>query len=472
MLWQGLAVDLGASSGRVMLGGFDGARIALEEVRRFENLPLEKDGALRWNFEGLLAEIRAGIREGIKRAPSATTLGIDTWGVDYGLLGRDGELLAAPTHYRDKRNGGMMEKTFARVPREAVFEATGIQFLPFNTIYQLAAETRLDEADCLLLMPDLFAYFLSGAKAVEFTNASTTQLMDPRTRDWNTGLMEKLGIPRRIFPKIVEPGSALGSVEGLKLVAVATHDTGSAVLGVPATQKDFAYLSCGTWSLIGLELDAPVLSAKACELNFTNEGGAFGTTRFLKNCMGLWLLQETRRAWDNKYSWPEIVALAASAPPLRSFIDPDDASFLAPGDMPERVRAFCQKTGQAVPDGDAALLRCIMESLALKYRLILGQLGELSGKKPAVLHMVGGGSQNRLLAQWAADACALPVVCGPTEASCLGNLGMQLYAAGHAASLPELRQVVAASSDLATLQPGDGAPWDAAFQTFKNFVRS
>jgi rhamnulokinase len=472
-----------------MLGSWDGERLALEELHRFANGPTEKDGALRWDFKSLLKEVKQGLALGVQRARAqggeAASAGVDSWGVDYGLLDAEGRLLEDPYHYRDQRNDGMMDWAFARVTKAEIFGHSGIQFLPFNTIYQLGAETKaggekFGRAACLLMIPDLFHYFLTGKAANEFSNASTTQLLNPLTRDWDPLLLDKLEIPRRLFPDLLQPGQMLGPVSPavgneldsphLQVAVVATHDTGSAVAAVPATGGDFAYLVCGTWSLLGTESAQPVLGPRALELNFTNEGGVFDTWRLLKNCMGLWILQETQRQWESEgraYSWQQLTAMALSAPAFAHRIDPDDARFLKPGDMPARIREACLASGQTAPADDASLLRCILESLALKYRVLLEQLQELSGKKFSALHMVGGGIQNQLLCQWTADSCGLPVLAGPVEASALGNLLMQMYAGGVLGSLGALRAAVAVSFPPQRYEPKDGPAWDQAFQGYK-----
>ena len=492
--WTCLAADLGASSGRVMAGDFDGQRLGLRELHRFENEPAALPAALHWDILRLFHEIKQGIRKGVaearERGEGVASFGIDSWAVDFGLLDKRGELLGNPVHYRDKRTDGMMERVFSIVPRKDIFSTTGIQFLPFNTIYQLAAMRLADHplltcAESFLMIPDLLAYFLTGAKANEFTNATTTQLLDARTGDWSAALIEKLRLPKHIFQRIVQAGTKLEplspAVAGelgaprLPLIAVATHDTGSAVAGTPARSERFAYLSCGTWSLLGTEVREPIINDRALALNFTNEGGVDGTYRLLKNIMGLWLLQETRREWEragNRLSWPEITALTAQAPAFRSFIDPDDARFLAPGDMPQRARSFCAETGQSVPDSDAALLRCITESLALKYRWVLAKLEELCGARLGELHMVGGGIKNELLCRWTADACGRTVLAGPAEATALGNVAAQLIAAGEVQSLKQAREIIGRSFEPAVYEPKETAAWDAAFERFGKVISS
>jgi rhamnulokinase len=491
--WTGLAVDLGASSGRVMMGRYDGTRLSIEELHRFENEPQQLPQTLHWDVLRLYSDIKVGIRKGVSTAREqgggVNSLGIDTWAIDFGLLDKSGNLLGNPVHYRDRRTDGMMEKVFAIVPKKEIFGVSGIQFLQFNTIFQLAAMRLADSpllpiADSFLLIPDLLAYFLTGVKANEFSNATTTQLLDARTGEWSNTLIEKLKLPRNIFQKIVQPGTVLEKLSktvgeelgaaGLPLVAVATHDTGSAVAGTPARSERFAYLSCGTWSLLGTEIKAPILTERALELNFTNEGGINGTYRLLKNIMGLWLLQETKREWERagkKKSWDEITALTSQAPAFRSLIDPDDNRFFAPGDMPSRVRDFCKETGQEVPESDAALLRCITESLALKYRWVLTKLEELTGSKMAELHMVGGGIQNELLCRWTAAACGRPVLAGPAEATALGNLSAQLLAGREVSSLAQSRELIARSFAPIAYEPKETRAWDDAYGRFEKVLK-
>jgi rhamnulokinase len=487
--WTCLAADLGASSGRVMAGDFDGRRLNLRELHRFENEPTALPAALHWDILRLYHEIKQGIRKGTAAKEPVASIGIDSWAVDFGLLDKSGQLLGNPVHYRDKRTAGMMERVFAIAPAKEIFGATGIQFLPFNSIFQLAAMRMADHAllacaDTFLMIPDVLAYFLTGAKANEFTNASTTQLLDARTGAWSAVLIEKLKLPRHIFQRIVQPGTTLERLAPavaeelgaprLPLIAVATHDTGSAVAGTPARAERFAYLSCGTWSLLGTEVREPILNDRALALNFTNEGGVDGTFRLLKNIMGLWLLQETKREWERagkRLNWSEITALTSQAPAFRSFIDPDDSRFLAPGDMSPRVRAFCSETGQPVPENDAALLRCITESLALKYRWVLAKLEELCGARLGELHMVGGGIQNELLCRWTADACGRTVLAGPAEATALGNVAVQLIAAREVASLKQAREIIGRSFAPAIYEPRKTAAWDGAFERFGKFLK-
>jgi rhamnulokinase len=479
-----LAVDIGASSGRVILGRWDGARFGLEELRRFSNRPLEQGGHLHWDAPRLLAEIQAGLAMYAARdgAPLAG-LGIDTWAVDYGLLDSAGQLLGNPYAYRDRRTQGVPALVDALVPPERLYAITGIQRLPFNTLYQLFSakgDPQLAAAESLLLLPDLLGYWLTGRRAAEYTNASTTQLLDARTRSWSAELLDALGLPARILPPLVEPGTLLGSLlpalrdaAGLRhdvpVIAVGTHDTASAVAAVPCLDEHSAYISSGTWSLVGLELPAPILSAEARALSVTNEGGVGGTIRFLKNVGGLWLLQECQRHWAGQgraYGWPELLDLAARAAPLRSLVDPDAPELLAPADMPAAIRALCRATGQPEPEGVGALVRCCLESLALKYRWVVQALERLTGRTITTIRVVGGGSQNGLLCQLTADACGRTVVAGPVEATALGNILVQALASGHLPDIAAGRRAVAASVEQQTFTPGDTHAWAEAISRF------
>ncbi|MFH1024797.1 MAG: rhamnulokinase family protein [Planctomycetota bacterium] len=486
------AADLGASGGRVILGRFDGKTLSVTEIHRFPNDPVALHAALHWDILRLWHEVKEGLRRARGAARDAggdlASIGIDTWGVDFGLIDRSGRLLENPVHYRDRRTEGMMEKVFARIPRDTLFRTTGIQFMPFNTLFQLAAlrETApetLDRAETLLFMPDLFHYFLTGIRRAEYTIASTSQLLDARRRDWAEDVINALGIPRNIFPAIVPPGAVLGktlpgvaeelSGPPVPVVAVATHDTGSAVAAVPAKGDRFAYLSSGTWSLLGTEMPEPVLGDAAREFNFTNEGGVAGAIRLLKNITGLWALQETRRGWEREgksRSWDEITAMTERAAPAAAFVDPDDPRFLPPGDMPARVRDFCRKTGQTVPATDEAVLRTLTESLALKTRGTFDRLESLAGASLPTLHMVGGGIRNRRLAQWTASACARPVLAGPTEASAIGNLAVQLMALGEMKSPAEIRALVRRSFPPERYEPEDTALWEEAYVKFSRIL--
>ncbi|MBI1295203.1 rhamnulokinase [bacterium] len=471
-----LAVDLGAESGRVMAVHFDGNGLRLEELQRFGNGPVNVRGTLYWDFLHLWRSIQAGIEQG--KALKPASLGVDTWGVDFGLLDAQGNLLGNPVHYRDSRTDEMMDWVFARVPRAQVFAQTGIQFLQLNTLYQIAALARagspqLAAASTFLTAPDLLNYWLTGEKVCEFTNATTTQFLNPVTGNWATDLLDALGVPTHIFPSIVQPGTRLGEYEGIPVIAPATHDTGSAVAGVPTVTERFAYISSGTWSLVGLEVRHAVMNEAALAANVTNEGGVEGTYRLLKNVMGLWIVQQCRAAWQAQgytYSYPELVAMAAAAPRLRSFIDPDDGRFLAPGDHPARVQAYCRETGQPVPESHGEIARCVFESLALRYREVLSSLLALSGKEADAIHIVGGGSQNDLLNQMTADAAGIPVLAGPVEATVIGNALVQLIALGELSGIDEGRKLVAEITNLRRYEPQGDAAWEEAYGRYRALV--
>ncbi|GAA3431205.1 rhamnulokinase [Kutzneria kofuensis] len=433
------AVDLGASSGRVMLGRVEADRLSLREVSRFSYRPAVRDGALRWDA----AFLRRSVEEGL-RGLDVRSIGIDSWAVDYGLLDASGELLADPVCYRDSRTDGVVEQVLSKVPAAELYDVTGIQILPINTLFQLVADPLAQQASHLLLIPDLVAYWLTGEIGAEHTNASTTQLLDVRTGQWATGLMSRLGIPSALFPPIRRPGSSLGR----NVVSVGSHDTASAVYAVPARTDRFGYISCGTWSLVGVELDRPVLSTESLAANFTNEAGVGGTVRYLRNVMGLWLLEESLRVWD--LGRDDLLKTAAGLP-RRAVIDPNAPEFLPPGDMPARIVDACRRTGQPVPADPPEIVRCILDSLAQAYRDTLLDAQRLSGKEIDVVHIVGGGSQNELLCQLTADACRLPVLAGPVEATALGNLLVQ-------AGIPDPRQLVAATQEVRRYDPSPGQP--------------
>jgi rhamnulokinase len=473
-----LAVDLGAESGRVAAVQYDGRGLQIDELHRFPNGPVTVRGTMHWDILRIWQAVQEGVAAGAARRPAS--LGVDGWGVDFGLLDRAGRLLGNPVHYRDRRTAGVYERVQARLGREAIFAATGIQFMPINTLYQLASmaeagDPQLRAAATMLTVPDLLNYWLTGERVCEYTNATTTQLYSVGAGRWATELIDALGLPAAIFPAVVPPGTRLGAYEGVPVVAPACHDTGSAVAAVPATGDEFAYISSGTWSLVGLELERPLLSPAALAANVTNEGGVNGTTRLLKNVMGLWIVQQCRAAWQREgrgYGYDELAALAAAAPAHGPLIDPNDPRFLAPGDHPAHVRAFCRETGQAPPEGDAATLRCVFESLALAYNGVLEQLVALTGRRVAAIHVVGGGARNALLCQLTADATGLPVLAGPVEATVLGNALVQLIALGELADLAEARRLVAAAGALQPYAPGPRGPWDEARARFARLPRS
>lgn len=480
-----LAFDLGAESGRAVLGRFDGESLRLSEVHRFPNGPVRLPDGLHWDVLRLWTEIKRGLTLAVQEHEAKLAgIGLDTWGVDFALLDRDGALISNPYHYRDSRTDGMLEEAFRRVPREEIFAQTGIQFMQINSLYQLLAmvvgrSPALGIAETFLTMPDLFNYWLTGRKVCEFSIATTTQCYDPRQGDWARPLLEKMGIPTRIFPEIVSPGTVLGEllpmvaeevgVGSLPVIAPACHDTGCAVAAVPAEAPNFAYISSGTWSLMGAELPEPVINEQSLAFNFTNEGGVGDTFRFLKNITGLWLVQECRRTWarqGEEFSYDDLTQMAAQAKPLQSFVDPDYPEFLKPGDMPARIRAFCQMTDQPVPQSKGEVIRCALESLAFKYRLVLERLEEMLGRRLEPIHIVGGGTQNWLLNQFAANATARRVIAGPVEATAAGNVIVQMMALGHIGSLEEGRQLVRNSFTVTTYEPAGGAEWDEAYGRF------
>lgn len=479
------AIDLGAESGRVMSGRFDGTSLTLEEAYRFANTPVRVHDSLQWDILRLWGDIKHGLALCAQKAGGPlASVGVDTWGVDFGLLGRDGHLLGNPVHYRDGRTKGMMDEAFRRVPRAEIFNCTGIQFMPINSLYQLLALTMrrapaLEAATTLLTIPDLLNFWLSGYQANEFSNATTTQCFNPRLGEWAWGMLDRLGIPTRIFGAVIQPGTMLGPVRpalakelGLgrtPVIAPATHDTGSAVAAVPMQGREAIYLSSGTWSLMGVELPGPVINERSLAFNFTNEGGVAGTFRLLKNIMGLWLVQECRRAWASRgedYSYAQLTQLAEQSPAFASLVVASDERFLAPGDMPARLGAFCRETGQVVPDSVGASVRCVLESLALEYRWVAERLDELTGQKLPVIHVIGGGAQNALLNQLTADATGRTVVAGPAEATALGNVLVQAIAGGHLASLAEGRALIRRSFPVQTFEPRSTAPWEAAYQRY------
>lgn len=479
-----LAFDLGAESGRAILGQLNGERITLSEVHRFPNTPVPLPDGLHWNTLSLWNEIRRGLALGAQAAGNELSgLGLDTWGVDFGLLDRNGALLGNPYHYRDGRTDGIMEKTFERVPRKDMFAQTGIQFLQFNSLFQLVAmrlqnSPQLDVAETFLTIPDLLNYWLTGRKVCEFTNTTTTQCYDPIRKTWAKPLLERLNIPTHIFPEIIQPGSILGplcsavaeeaGIESVPVIAPACHDTGSAVAAVPAINGDFAWISSGTWSIMGVETKDPVINDLTLDCSLTNEGGVNGTFRLSKNIMGLWLVQESRRTWARQgksYTYDQLTQMAAEAAPLRSILDPDHDDFLKPGDMPARIQAYCERTGQPVPETPGEVVRCALEGLALKYRWVLERLERLLKRRLDTIHIVGGGTQNKLLSQLTADATNRLVVTGPIEATATGNLLMQAIALGKVGSLAEARQIVRRSFDVLHFEPNSAAcaAWDAAY---------
>jgi len=477
-----LAVDLGAESGRTMVGTFEGNTLALTETHRFPNEPVRLPDGMHWDVLRLWSEIKTGIGiSATKFNKNLESIGLDTWGVDFALLDQHGALLSNPFHYRDERTDGMLEEAFKRMPRAEIFANTGIQFMQLNALYQLLAmsveESPLfDVAKTFLTIPDLFNYWLSGEITNEFSNATTTQCFDPRKRDWATPVLAAMHIPTKLFGPITESGTALGTVlsnvaretgtENIQVVLPACHDTGSAVVAVPAQNQDFAWISSGTWSIMGAEVREPFVGNKALEYNFTNEGGVFGTWRLSKNIMGLWLIQECKRTWAQRgedLSYDEMTRLASEARPFLAVIDADDSWFFHAGDMPDRIQKFCADTNQTAPQTKGEILRVALEGIALKYRWVLERLEELTGKHLDPIHIIGGGTKNRLLNQFAADATCRPVVAGPVEATALGNILMQAVAMKHLGSVAEAREVVRVSFQPEIYEPQQASEWEEAY---------
>lgn len=480
-----LAVDLGASGGRVVSGAFDGRLLELAEIHRFENGPVMLAGELVWDLVRLWREVMTGLRLAAERHGGAVkTVGVDTWGVDFAFLGGDGALLANPVCYRDARTRGMLAAAEAIVPRAEIFAATGLQFMEINSLFQLLAlekreSTVLGAADRLLMIPDIFHWLLSGQASNEHTNASTSQCYDPQAHDWARGLLERFGLPSRVFGPLVEPGTSLGALRpevaaetglaGVQVVVPGTHDTASAVAAVPAAEPpsprpDWCYVSLGTWALVGAELDRPLVTPACLARNFTNEGGIGGTTRLLKNVCGLWLVQQCRAAWQRAgkdWTWEQLTALAAEAPPLGTLVDPNHPSLVAPADMPEAIRALARDTGEPVPETTAAVVRTALESVAAAVRATLIELDELVGRRVSRIHVVGGGVKNALLCQMIADATDRPVLAGPVEATAIGNLLVQLLARDGAVDLRSVRAVVRDSFEITRFDPRDPARWAA-----------
>ena len=481
---KALALDLGAGSGRAVVGEFTGERLVLTEVHRFANEPVHLRGHLHWDFLRLLHEVRTGFaRARLAGFRDLASFGLDSWAVDFGLLDENGELLGNPYHYRDAQTEGMIDRAAAAMSREDIYARTGIQFLPFNTIYQLYAmrlrdAAALRQARRLLLMPDLFRYALTGSVCTEFTNATTTQLFNPFAGDWDREILRALDLPH-LFAPLVRPGERVGTLlpetaeelgcGPVPMIAVGEHDTASAVAAVPSESADFAYLSSGTWSLMGTLVPAPLAGAAERAANFTNEGGVDGDYRLLKNIMGLWIVQECLRVWSASgasLGVSEAVAAAALAAPFRSLIDPDADEFFAPPDMPDAIARFCRASGQPVPRDAGETVRCVLESLALRYRSVLEEIEHVAGRRYAGLHVVGGGSQNELLCQFTANAIQRPVWAGPTEATAVGNVLAQLAGLGAIADSREGRLLVRRSFAVRTYEPRDVRAWDEAYGDF------
>jgi rhamnulokinase len=479
-----LAFDLGAESGRGLIASFDGERIALDVLHRFPTGGIATLDTLHWDVLSLWREMLATLRKADAEHGPLASVGVDTWGVDFALLGKDGALLGNPRHYRDPHTETIMDAAFAKVPRAEIFRQTGIQFMRFNTLFQILALMRdrsplLDLAETMLFIPDLFHYWMTGIKVNEYTDASTSQMIDPGTRTWARDLIRTLGIPEKILGSLVPPGTVLGplrhsvaaeaGVASIPVIAPATHDTAAAVAAVPAAGDSWAYISSGTWSLMGVETKTPKTDESTLRVNFTNEGGVGGTIRLLKNIMGLWLVQECRRAWERggvTYDYAALMKMAESAKPFASIVNPDDAAFILPPNMPTALGDFCKKTGQTIPTEPGDVVRCALESLALRYRWVLERLEELVGKKLDTIHIVGGGCQNTLLCQLTADACDRVVVAGPVEATALGNVLVQAIGLGLLGSLAEGRAVVRRSFEVRTYEPQHPEQWAEPYRRF------
>jgi rhamnulokinase len=483
-----LAFDLGAESGRGVLGRFDGARLSLEVVHRFPNGPVRTLDTMHWDVLRLYSEMVNTLRKSAAEHGGVDSLGTDTWGIDFALLGRGGTLLGNPRHYRDPHTEGVMEAAFARVPRQEIFRQTGLQFMRFNTLFQLLALQRdrsplLDVAENLLFMPDLLHFLFTGIKVNEFTDASTSQMMDPAAKSWAYDLVKAFGLPTCLLGSIVQPGTVLGPLRAsvasetdltpVPVIAPASHDTAAAVAAVPASGDSWAYISSGTWSLMGVELAQPLITDAALKYNFTNEGGVGGTSRFLKNIMGLWLVQECKRTWEREgrpYQYDELARLAEAAPPGVSVVDPDAIAFILPPNMPAALGDFCRRTNQPVPVEPGTVIRCALESLALRYRWVLERLEELVARRLDVIHVVGGGGQNSLLCQMTADACHRQVFAGPIEATAIGNILVQAIGLGLLGSIADAREVVRRSFELRSFEPRDTARWEDLYHRFLSYL--
>ncbi len=483
-----LAFDLGASSGRAILGTLDEDKLSLTEIHRFTNQMQYIHGHYFWNIFSLFHELKLGLQKCIKdHGIQPLSVSVDTWGVDFVHLDKTGMILSLPFAYRDSRTDSAMDDLFCLVPRKEVYRQTGIQFMQFNSLFQLYSMVKEDNplltvTDRVLFMPDALNYLFSGVAATEFSIASTSQMIVPGRCEWQKGLLQSVGIPDRFLGKIILPGTKIGELTKevadetgsarIPVIAVAGHDTASAVAAVPAENANFAYISSGTWSIFGIECPEPIISDKTGSMNFTNEGGVEGTTRFLKNIMGMWLIQECRRVWSRKitYTWDEMVGMAKKSQPFKFLIDPDDSVFLNPGDMPGAIAGYCEQTGQGKPSSHAEIVRCIYDSLALKYRYTLDQIRSVSSRPIEKIHIIGGGSNNLFLNQLTANVTGLPVIAGPAEATATGNILMQAKAMGMIGSLVEIRQIVRRSFDLVTFTPESEMNGNEAYYCFRKMM--
>ena len=482
-----LAFDFGASSGRAIIGCFDGDKITLEEVHRFSNDPVSVGGTVYWDVLRLFYEIKQGIVKA-KIAGGFDSIGIDTWGVDFGLIDSEGKLMENPVHYRDTRTAGLVEESFKTMPKEKLYGITGIQFMELNTLFQLISLKKyrpwmLERADKMLFMPDLFAYMLTGKMCAEYSIATTSQLIDLETKSWSKEILDAFGIKKSLFAPLVKPGTVLGElskeiceecgVDPVPVISVCGHDTQSAITSVPCEDGNFAFLSSGTWSLFGTELDKPIVNETSMNINITNEGGFDDSTGFLKNIIGLWLIQESRRQWKREgeeYSYADLEKLALAAEPFKCFIDPDAPEFVPHGNIPERVREFCRRTGQYVPETVGEVMRCIYESLAMKYRLTFEKLRECTKRDYPVIHVIGGGTKDGLLCQMTANSCDRTVKAGPIEATVMGNVAVQLMSDGSVDNIGQARKIIADSSELKIFEPKDTGDWAKAYEDFLKIV--
>lgn len=485
---QTLAFDFGASSGRAMLGVYDGTKISIEEIHRFSNDPVILGGTMYWDVLRLFYEIKQSLIKS-KKYGSIDSIGIDTWGVDFALLDEHGDLLENPIHYRDGRTSGMVDLSFEKIDKKEFYDITGNQFMEINTAFQILAlkEKRshlLERADVMLLMPDLFNYFLTGKKVSENSIASTTQLFDAKNRIWSDKVINSLGIPRKLFTEIVPSGTIIGKIsddisEELKIdmsdvIAVAGHDTQSALVSVPATEDDFVFLSCGTWSLLGTEIDEPIINEKSIHYNITNEGAYGNKVSFLKNIIGLWLIQESKRQWERegkKYSFSELEAMAKESKSFKYFIDPDDPVFVPAGNIPDRIREYCRKTNQEIPQNEGEIVRCINESLAMKYRYSFEEIKDCTNKDYKTMYMVGGGIQSKLLCEMTSNACNMTVCAGPVEATVLGNIAIQLMATSEIKDLKHARETIRNSQELEYYHPENSILWEEKYELFKEIIK-
>lgn len=483
-----LAFDFGASSGRAIIGAFDGNKIELREVHRFSNDPVKINGTFYWDVQRLFFEIKQGILKA-KEDGGFDSIGIDTWGVDFGLIRKDGTLVENPVHYRDSRNDGMVEFAEKYMSREEMYDITGIQFMDFNTIFQLLSlkENRsyiLEEADKLLFMPDLLSYMLSGVKSTEYSIATTSQMVDLKTHGWSDKILDSFGIKKDLLTPIVPTGTVIGQlsddlceelgVPKADIISVASHDTQSAITAAPCEYDDFAFISCGTWSLFGTEVREPIINEASKKLNVTNEGGYGYTTAFLKNICGLWLIQESRRQWmreGKEYSYAELEKMALECEPFKCFIDPDAPEFAPMGNIPKRVREYCEKTNQYVPETVGEIMRCIYESLALKYRYTFDGIKDCTGKSYDRIHVMGGGTKDKLLLNMTAQSCNTDVYGGPIEATALGNIAVQLISSGAVADIKQVRKIIAEGENLTRYTPDNATEWENAYVTFKKIIQ-